>query len=430
MSSFLGNLEDTTMEAENTVREEHIQSDTIKIKALIALANSAWAKGDIQTATFNCEQLVLLDPKNAAALRNLGVLYLQSGNKEHAAKIFDDAGVLYLQSGNKERAAKIFGDAYAIAPRNENIRENYINTLVSNSLDWSNSGNYSQAIEWIRKVLVLEPNHPGMRVNLANALELTGQRAELADFMPGVPATQLGQHLLIACMPKSGSTFLLAALRALTGWPEAHFAYAYMQNEQEIYLPNVLQVARDHTVTKIHCRATGPNTQILQAFDIRPIVLVRSFPDIVVSLSDFFDQGATVNTFFGDIWPTLDEQGKYDLIIDHVMPWYAGFYASWERAQRLGRLNCLFVIYREMVADKPAMVARIADFLGLHKTPEECAAAVSAVDGNAAGTRFNRGIVGRGTRTLSTEQIARLRRLVTIYRNVDLKRIGVADSDL
>ncbi len=398
------------METKDTDPGGQAQRDSAKIKALIDLANNAKAKGDIPTAIFSFEQLVKHDPENAGYL--------------------NDLGVLYLQSGNKERAAKMLGDASAIAPRNEIIKENYLNTLASISFDQCTAGRFTQAIEWIRKGLALEPNHPGMRIDLANALEATGQRAELADFMPGVPATQLGKHLLIACMPKSGSTFLLATLRALTGWAEAHFAYAYLQNEQELYLPNVLQAARDNTVTKLHCRATGPNMQILQAFAIRPIVLVRSFPDIVLSLCDFYDQGAIVNTFYGDVWPTLDEQGKYDLIIDHVMPWYAGFYASWERAQRLGRLNCLFVIYREMVADKPAMVARIADFLGLRKTAEECAAAVRAVDGNAAGTRFNRGIIGRGARTLSAEQMARLRRLVTVYGNVDLKRIGVADSSL
>ena len=82
-------------------------------------------------------------------------------------------------------------------------------------------------------------------------------------------------------------------------------------------------------MTQQHCRATGPNTQILQAFGIRPVILVRRLDDIVLSLSDFYNGGATVNTFYGDVWPTLDQPAKYDLIIDHMMPWYASFYASW-----------------------------------------------------------------------------------------------------
>lgn len=398
--------DDPTMEAEDSDCVEQSQSDISRIKALIDIANTARARGDISTAILSCEQLVQLDPKNAAFLSNLGVLY--------------------LNSGNKERAVKIFGDAHALAPQDQNIRKNFLNALGSAAAERSTQGSFPQAIAWIRTALALEPNHPGLRIDLANALEFSGQPAELADFMPGETATQLGKHLLIACMPKSGSTFLKAALCALTGWKEASLAFAYLQNEPEIYLPNLLQIAYHNTVTQQHCRATGPNTQILQAFDIRPIVLVRNLPDIVLSLSNFYDQGAVANTFFGDIWPTLAEQGKYDLIIDHVMPWYAGFYASWERAQRLGRLNCLFVTYREMVADKPAMIARISDFLDLQKTPEECAAAVRAIDGDAFKTRFNKGIVGRGDQTLSAEQKARLRRLVTVYGDVDLKRIGMA----
>jgi LPS sulfotransferase NodH len=260
-----------------------------------------------------------------------------------------------------------------------------------------------------------------------NALELSGIRAELGDFMPGLAPDRLGRHVLIACMPKSGSTFLKEVLCALTGWSEAQLSYAYLQNEQELHLPNLLRVASENTITQQHCRATGPNTQIMQGFAIRPIVLVRRLEDVVLSLSDFYDAGAVTNTFFGAVWPTLDSVGKVELIIDHVMPWYAGFYASWERAVKLGRLECLFVTYEEMIADKPGAVDRIAAFLGLGKSVAECAAAVTRIDADAARTRFNKGGAGRGAAALSEEQKARLRRLFAGYGDVDLGRIGLAD---
>jgi hypothetical protein len=109
------------------------------------------------------------------------------------------------------------------------------------------------------------------------------------------------------------------------------------------------------------------------------------------------------------------------------MPWYAGFYASWERAVKLGRLECLFVTYEEMIADKPGAVDRIAAFLGLGKSVAECAAAVTRIDADAARTRFNKGGAGRGAAALSEEQKARLRRLFAGYGDVDLGRIGLAD---
>jgi tetratricopeptide (TPR) repeat protein len=351
--------------------------------------------------------LLEIDPKNATIMSNLGVLY--------------------FNSGRKDRGVKMFGDAHAAAPQDKDIRRNYLNALGVAAHEKSALGANLEAISLTRKALALDPDHAGMRINLANLLEFSGQPAALGDFMPNATPEQLGTHLLVACMPKSGSTFLKTALCTLTGWAEAHFAYAYLQNEQELYLPNVIMVARHNTVTQQHCRATGPNTQILQAFGVRPVVLVRNLPDIVLSLSDFYDSGAVVNTFFGDVWPTLGAQGKYNLIIDQVMPWYAGFYASWERAQRLGRLDCFFLTYEEMLADKPATIARISDFLGLGKTAEECAAAVRTVDGDAAKTRFNKGVAGRGQQALDDDQKARLRRLVTAYGPVNLERVGLAD---
>jgi len=100
------------------------------------------------------------------------------------------------------------------------------------------------------------------------------------------------------------------------------------------------------------------------------VVLVRRLDDIVLSLCDFYDGGAIINTFYGDVWPTLDPSVKIDQIIDHMIPWYASFYASWERAARTENLHCLFVTYEKMIADKPAAIAAIADYLHLGKTAE------------------------------------------------------------
>ncbi len=406
-SPSLISLANPTALAEDIDGEGQSLADRVRIKTLVEIADASMATGDIPTALLSCEQLVRLEPKNATFMSNLGVLH--------------------IRSGNMERAVNIFSDAYALAPHDQKIRNNFLNALCRAATEQSIRGNYPLAIKWIRTGLALDPSHPSLRIELTNALGYSGQPAVLGDFIPGITPAQLGKHLLIACMPKSGSTFLKEVLCTLTGCQEANLSYAYIQYEHEIYLPHLLQCAYQNTVTQQHCRASKPNEQILQAFDIRPIVLVRNLPDVVISYSSFLDNGAVADTFFGDVWPTLNEQGKYDLIIDHVMPWYAGFYASWERAQRLGRLNCLFVTYEEMVADKPATIARIASFLDLKKTSEECATAVRAVDGNPAKTRFNKGIVGRGDQTLSPDQKARLRRLVTAYGDVDLERIGMAD---
>lgn len=358
---------------------------------------------DAATAIASFEQLLALTPDNAAILSNLGKLY--------------------YMSGNIEAATQKFADASAAAPQNEAFRTNYHSALMIAAGNHSSQANIPEAIACLRTVLAEDPGHPNARVDLANVLELSGSRGELGDFIPNATPDQLGTHVLIACMPKSGSTFLKETLCALTGWPDTPLTYAYLQNEQELYLPYLLRAASSDTVTQQHCRATGPNTQILQAFGIRPVVLVRRLDDIVVSTSDFYDNGAVTNTFFGDVWPTLDPSAKYDLIIDHVMPCTLHF--TRRGNGRRGGLDFLFVTYDDMIADKAATLTGIADYLGLGKTAEACAAAVQAVDGDATKTRFNKGGAGRGAAALDDDQKARLRKLLDIYGDLDLERIGL-----
>jgi len=382
------------------------ESVSARIEALKAAALASAAAGDFPGAIASFEQLLAYDPRNAAILSNLAKLH--------------------YRSGDLMRALARFAEAHAAAPGNEALRADLLNAHGVVGNDFMERGKFAEAIAHFREMLARDPANVGARVNLANALELSGLRAELGDFLPGVAPDRIGRHVLIACMPKSGSTFLKEVLCALTGWDDVPFAYAYMQNEQELHLPSLIRVAYDNTITQQHCRATGPNMQIMQGFAIRPIVLVRRLEDIVLSLCDFYDAGAVTNTFFGAVWPKLDKAGKLDLIVDHVMPWYAGFYASWERAVKLGRLDCLFVTYEEMIAGKPGTVKRVADFLGLGKTAQDCAAVVAAIDGDAARTRFNKGVAGRGAAALSASQKDRLRRLVAAYGDVDLGRLGLA----
>jgi hypothetical protein len=178
-------------------------------------------------------------------------------------------------------------------------------------------------------------------------------------------------------------------------------------------------------VTQQHCRATEANVQMMQGFGIRPIVLIRSIPDVVSSLYDFYEAGATANTFFAPFWPQLSQSERIDLIIDHVVPWYLAFYASWVAVDQARRLEVLWLRYREMVADKPAAIARVATFYGISAPPPKIIAAIAAAEADRTGTRFNKGVVGRGAGLLSDGQKARIGRLASSYRGLDLSPIGL-----
>jgi len=360
--------------------------------------------GRLAEAAACFERVLAANPRNGDACNNLGVVRMQSGDTEGAVAMFERA--------------------LSINPLDRQIRNNCVQATFVQARDLTSSGMPPKSIVGYRRVLALDPDNIGARMNLTNALARIGAHAEPGDFMADAKAT-LGNHALIACMPKSGSSLLFEALHRLTGWDKAFFAYAYLQNEQELHLPYVRAAAGTNTVTQQHCRATDANIQIIQGFGIRPVVLVRNLADIVVSLADFYDRGASINSFLGADWPNLSPAAKRDCIIDHVMPWYVGFYASWRRAQAAGKLDCLFVAYEQMIADKPGTLQGIVAFLGLERTVEDCRAAVSGAESDKAATRFNRGVAGRGKAALNDEQHARLRRLAVPYASIDFGLIGL-----
>ncbi len=361
--------------------------------------------GNIGAARSVFARLVALDPHHTSAFKNLGFLTIQGGDAPGGAAIL-------------ERALQL-------NPEDDGIRTGYIQAHLFAAGHLNRQGNTGDAIRYLRKVLAQDPANDGARIELTTCLARTGAPAVPGDYLPD-PKIALGRHALIACMPKSGSTLLFETMCALTGWQKAYFSYAFLQNEQELYLPALQALAATDTVTQQHCRATEPNIQILQGFEITPIVLIRNLFDIVMSLSDFYDKGAVINTFFAGHWADLTPEEKRDNIIDHVMPWYLGFYASWRQAIEGRRLDCLVVRYEDMIEDKPATLLRVMEFLGLDSTPGACEAAFTAVEGDPSGTtRLNRGVAGRGEETLTTGQKDRLRRLSDSYRKIDFSPVGL-----
>ena len=285
-------------------------------------------------------------------------------------------------------------------------------------MDWAN------ALAAYRKLLEVDPENIAAPNAIIHCVMATGETPRLADFAPGVEEGELGTHVFIACMPKSGSTFLKLAMSALTGWPDTFLAYAFLQNEEELYLPFLRKVARDDTVTQQHLRATVPNLQTMRAFRIRPVVLVRNLFDVVVSYADFFDNGAKVNTFFAGRWDALPRERKLDLVIDNYMPWYNAFHASWSDVIKHGLLDCTLLRYEDMIADKQGALESLAGFYALDKSAQDCAAAVEAVDGQKDATRFNKGKAGRGDE-LSDAQKDRVRHLASYYPDVDFGPVGL-----
>lgn len=348
-------------------------------------------------------------------------------DRPHDHQIMNALAILAAQQGRAGESIQMFERALKHAPGDGGPMDNtasIIQNMAVSAYAMVQQKDWAGGLTAYRKLLEFDPEHTSAPNAIIHCVMATGEKPRLADFAPGVEESELGRHVFIACMPKSGSTFLKMAMCALTGWPEAVLTYAFLQNEEELYLPYLRTVVRNDTVTQQHVRATVPNLQMMRAFQIRPVVLVRNLFDVVVSYTDFFDTGAKVNTFFAGRWDGLPRDRKLDLVIDNFVPWYNAFYAGWTDVIKYGLHDCTFLRYEDMIADKQGTLESLSAFYGLEKSAEDCAAAIATTEGLKDHTRFNKGKVGRGEE-LSDAQKDRIRHLAGYFPDVDFGPIGL-----
>ena len=95
-----------------------------------------------------------------------------------------------------------------------------------------------------------------------------------------------GKHILIACMPKSASTYLCGIISALPEMSQMNLVAGHHRREQELC---PLQCALGHHMNYVaahHVRYSRATQDLLKSYKILPVVLVRNIFDCVVSLRD------------------------------------------------------------------------------------------------------------------------------------------------
>ena len=179
------------------------------------------------------------------------------------------------------------------------------------------------------------------------------------------------------------------------------------------------------TVTQQHCRASDANVQMMQAFEIKPVVLVRNIFDSVMSLLDFYNKGAFYNSYFRADYQSLDEETKIDLLIDNVIPWYFQFVASWSLVEKQKSLEIFWLSYEDLIADKPSAIQNVLRFYGLGASLRSVEQKIKETESEERKIRFNKGVAGRGESGLSERHKERIRRLARYYPATDFSRIGL-----
>ena len=240
-------------------------------------------------------------------------------------------------------------------------------------------------------------------------------------------ARQNRTHIFVACMPKTASTFLTSVLARLTGFQVASLIMT-LDNEQDMFVPAMGLLNGKDTLTFQHMRATPSNLYCLHHARIEPIITVRDFVDVVVSLRDMIELEQQ-REYFNALWPhpqeflKMDRERQLDALIEIQMPWFYSFYVSWHDACRYNGFSARWLTYEQFSRDKPGAVGAILRRHGIERSRAQIEQACRAA--RTSRNRVNKGGKGRGRAQLTDDQICRLHRMADYYPWVDFSPVGI-----
>lgn len=403
------------------VRAHQIPGAHASLRADLEIASAKLQQGDAETvlillkpalqrvSTRSPEHDVLVQVLAHAYKRRIDKLVREQTDDEVIHSLVQEAMALEL-CGNQIQ--------------DEEARNHFADTFHNLALIFSRNHQYSTSLPILRKALSIH-RCPTYYVSLTNALAYTQEPARLDDYTTDYDSAALGKHIFIACAPKSGSTFLKNVMVNLTKFRPIFSVFAALQNEHELDLPIWVKFGKTNTVTQQHCRASEANIQLMQAFGIRPIILVRNIYDTTISLRDFYRTGFTATTYYNrEDFDRSTEEQQTDLIIDNVLPWYFQFISSWQRAECNKRLEVVWLHYEDMIRDKAGTVERLLSFYGLSAERTAIEHAVATTESDARRNRFNKGVAGRGE-ILTAKQKERIAALARHYPSADFTSVGL-----
>lgn len=230
-------------------------------------------------------------------------------------------------------------------------------------------------------------------------------------------------HILLACMPKSGSTYLSNSIGRLPNFRKTSLVTHYGRTEQDIDMRLALRKCRYNYICQHHVRYNEKTKQALDQFNITPVVLVRNFYDSVISLRDHFRRESVDNamSFVKDLHTELSDDELETFITEMAIPWYINFFVSWNECA-----SALWVTYEEMISDEMAVVERMLRHAGhseLNETEIEHALKIR----DKMADRVNVGQIGRGE-LLSEKNKATIRQYCEYYPDIDFSRVGISTS--
>jgi hypothetical protein len=226
-------------------------------------------------------------------------------------------------------------------------------------------------------------------------------------------------HILLACMPKSGSTYLSSIIASFDGFEKVSLVPGYDRREQELDTAYLVYANRVNYIAHHHVKYSLALGDQIAKFGITPVVLVRDIFDTCISLRDHFRIESTRTSlgYVPDDVVTWDDS-DLELFIAHVIvPWYFSFYISW---MNYGHKE--LITYNDLVDSPIASVKRVVQCAGVRVSEREVANALEKAEGTD--TRRNVAVRGRGEQIAASAR-KQIIRIASFYQNIDFTPIGI-----
>ena len=246
------------------------------------------------------------------------------------------------------------------------------------------------------------------------------------DYLRSLGETRPG--IVLAFPPKAAGTFLRTACIVAVRGVLVRTVHAQGGRDASFYLPTFLSYYANNRpaqtlVTHVHMQALPANRHFIDAFGLKPVIMMRAIPDMLASYLDMLESDPLsadnwLNISVPDDYSCLDDAGKADFIVDMMGPWYASYFSTWlNYASELPDRVCVLT-YDGFVANPAGTLQELLAHSRTPRSQKDCQAALDEVWAERSLFRFNQGFSGRGRSRFSASQIARIERQVNFYPNL------------
>jgi hypothetical protein len=177
-------------------------------------------------------------------------------------------------------------------------------------------------------------------------------------------------------------------------------------------------------VAHVHMQAFTANRNLLSAFAIKPVIMLRNIADMLASFRDMLDSDPVaraegLNCVVPDNFTDLSDAAKSDFMVDAIAPWYASYFASWKTFVDEAPRQVCVLRYRHFRTNPVEPFHTALTHAGFVVSRAAASAALARAWAERESFRYNKGAEGRGRNYFSPRHLAEISRKLSCYPQLE-----------